>query len=98
MVGRPRAEFGLRGVLAEEQGKQRRKLERQYAEWHMKATEMAAANGDAKPAMDMLDRLGAVPVTSRQRTELLKAQISASAYVEKAKALSSITKLESKYK
>jgi hypothetical protein len=29
--------------------------------------------------MDMLDRLGAVPVTSRQRTELLKAQISADA-------------------
>lgn len=48
-----------------------------YISWHMQATEAAAANGDAKPAMDMLDRLGLVPETSQQRTRLKVAEIGA---------------------
>jgi hypothetical protein len=42
----------------------------QYLQWHAQATAVAASNGDAKPAMDMLDRLGMVPETSRDRTLL----------------------------
>lgn len=41
-----------------------------YLRLHEEAAKIAAANGDAKPAMDMLDRLGLVPETSRDRTLL----------------------------
>jgi hypothetical protein len=42
----------------------------QYLQWHAAATAAAAAMGNAQPAMDMLDRLGMVPETSRDRTLL----------------------------
>lgn len=44
--------------------------EAQYLKWHAQATAVAAAMGNAQPAMDMLDRLGVVPETSRDRTML----------------------------
>lgn len=47
----------------------------QYVDWHMRATEAAAAQGDARPAMEMLDRLGVVPATSRERTRLAVAEM-----------------------
>jgi hypothetical protein len=66
-------------VIAEDLAKARKKDEKEYRELHKRAATLAAENGDAKPAMDMLDRLGAVPVTSQQRTALLRAQIAADA-------------------
>jgi hypothetical protein len=42
----------------------------QYLQWHASATAVAASMGNAQPAMDMLDRLGMVPETSRDRTLL----------------------------
>jgi hypothetical protein len=66
-------------VIAEDLAAARKKDEKEYRKLHLRAATLAAENGDAKPAMDMLDRLGAVPVTSAQRTALTRAEITASA-------------------
>lgn len=66
-------------VIAKDLARKAKSDASEYMAMHKRATEVAAERGDAKPAMDMLDRLGAVPVTSQQRTALQRAQIAADA-------------------
>jgi hypothetical protein len=50
-----------------------------YHAIYKEAAAAAAARGDHKPALEWLDRMGAIPETSRQRTQLQAAQIAADA-------------------
>jgi transposase-like protein len=50
-----------------------------YHAIYKEAATAAAARGDHKPALEWLDRMGAIPETSRQRTQLQASQIAADA-------------------
>lgn len=66
-------------VLAYARDFERRKLVKDAKEAFKVAMRVAAENGDHKPALEWLDRYGAIPETSRQRTQLQAANIAASA-------------------
>ena len=66
-------------VLAYARDFERRKMVKDAKEAFKVAMRVAAENGDHKPALEWLDRYGAIPETSRQRTQLQAANIAASA-------------------
>lgn len=66
-------------VVAEHRKAQRDLHAEEYQAIYKEAAKMAAANGDHKPALEWLDRFGAIPETSRQRTQIEAARISADA-------------------
>jgi transposase-like protein len=71
------------GTVARAVASHRKALRDEHAaEFHQlfhEAAKVAASNGDAKPALEWLDRMGAIPETSRQRTQLQAAGIAADA-------------------
>lgn len=69
----------VRWVLAEERDRLRRKHADEANELVMAAARVAAEKGDHRPAMEWLDRNGAIPETSRQRTAVAIANITADA-------------------
>jgi hypothetical protein len=44
---------------------------------YMTAAQVAATNGDHKPALEWLERHGAIPESSRKRTAILQARLAA---------------------
>jgi hypothetical protein len=66
-------------VVAEERAQLREKHEDRLMAACFAAIDVAAAQGNAKPAIEMLDRLGSIPETSRQRTSLAVAQMTSDA-------------------
>lgn len=72
----PRA---VAAVVAEHRQAQRDSHAAEYHAIYKQAAQLAAANGDHKPALEWLDRFGAIPETSRQRTQLEAARIAADA-------------------
>lgn len=74
-----RAEASVARVLNEQKVQLRGEYEKGLLGSYMVATTVAAEKGDHRPALEMLDRLGAIPETSRQRTALATAQIVADA-------------------
>lgn len=70
-------------TIAKVVGEERAQLRELHADRLMatalQATEVAASRGDARPAIDLLDRIGAIPETSRQRTSLAVAQMTSDA-------------------
>jgi hypothetical protein len=53
----------------------------------LRAAEVAAEQGDHRPALEWLDRYGAIPETSKQRTMLERARIGAAAMRDQSRHL-----------
>ncbi len=68
-------------VVTEDRDTLRKAKETELLDLHMIAARVAAENGDHRPVMDMMDRLGIVPETSRQRTQLQVARMASEAQV-----------------
>lgn len=69
----------VRRVILDERQKQEGELGEEYLQAHRRATVVAAEQGNAQPAMEMLDRLGLVPATSKDRLKLEAAVVKAEA-------------------
>jgi hypothetical protein len=74
-------------VVTEDRDTLRKAKETELLDLHMIAARVAAENGDHRPVMDMMDRLGIVPETSRQRTQLQVARMASEAQVAVTKHL-----------
>jgi hypothetical protein len=64
-------------VVSEHRKAQRDAHAAEFEEMYMMAAKVAATNGDHKPALEWLDRHGAIPESSRQRTAILQARLAA---------------------
>jgi hypothetical protein len=65
-----RTEATVARVVHASQAALREQFEKPLLATYARAAEVAAEDGDHRPALDMLDRLGSIPETSRQRTAL----------------------------
>jgi hypothetical protein len=65
-----RTEATVARVVHASQAALREQFEAPLLASYARAAEVAAEDGDHRPALDMLDRLGSIPETSRQRTAL----------------------------
>ena len=74
-----RSEVTIARVVRDSQAQLREAHEAALMANYMRASEVAAENGDHRPALEMLDRLGAIPETSRQRTSLAVAHMTSEA-------------------
>jgi transposase-like protein len=74
-----RDERTVAGVVADHRRTLREADGDTYHAIYKEAAQAAAARGDHKPALEWLDRMGAIPETSRQRTQLQASQIAADA-------------------
>lgn len=76
-----RSEATVAKVVADHRQAQRATHAEEYEAMFKAAAKVAAANGDHKPALEWLDRYGAIPETSRQRTAIHAAQVAAAGQV-----------------
>lgn len=74
-----RSEVTIAKVLAEHRRDEREAHENDYKDMFKVSAKVAAENGDHKPALEWLDRYGAIPESSRQRTAILQARVAADA-------------------
>jgi hypothetical protein len=72
-----RDERTIMRVVAQHRATLREADEAEFKDIYKGAAKIAATKGDHRPALEWLDRMGAIPESSRQRTTILAAKVAA---------------------
>jgi hypothetical protein len=72
-----RSEATIAKVLAEHRAKERDAEQGEYKAMFKVSARVAAEGGDHRPALEWLDRYGAIPESSKSRTAILQARLAA---------------------
>jgi hypothetical protein len=72
-----RSEATIAKVLAEHRAKEREEEQGDYKAMFKVSARVAAESGDHRPALEWLDRYGAIPESSKSRTAILQARLAA---------------------